>query len=79
MFKTMHFVRLVEDVAERLCFTAPLLPWKQMGEYAYIHIYNKIVIYMFHEMALLMCFLKSEKLHNFIKLGSEFTAPFCCR
>jgi len=28
----------------------------------------KIVIYMFHELVLLMCFLKSEKLHNLIKL-----------
>ena len=27
---------------------------------------------MFHELALLMCFLKSEKLHNLIKLGREF-------
>ena len=38
----------------------------------------KIVIYMFYELVLLMCFLKSEKLHNLIKLGREFHF-FCCQ
>ena len=29
-------------------------------------------------MALLMCFLKSEKLNNLIKLGRELSIPFFC-